>query len=98
MRPDFVTQEDIDRWSEIVDNDVNLPKFLTQSPLVREVFYAGLWLGEKLREAGCSEANAVKIGYLGGQLSFGHNPWQVHQELWDDYINNRIEFEIDYDA
>jgi hypothetical protein len=98
MRPEFVTQEDIDRWSEALDKETLVPKFLTQAPLVREVFYAGYWLGEKLLAAGCSEELAVRIGYLGGQLSFGKNPWQVHQELWDDYINNRMEFETDYDA
>ena len=97
-RPDFVTNEDITRWSENIDNDPNLPEALRQQPLLREVLYAGLWLGEQLEKTDLSIENQARLRYTAGQLSFGKDPWQVHQEMWDDYTNNRIEFEIDYDA
>lgn len=92
MRPDFVTQEDIDRWSENIDNDPNLSDDIRQQTLIREALYAGLWLGEQLAKTDCSIENQVRLRYTAGQLSFGKEPWQVHQEMWDDYINNRIEF------
>ena len=96
-RPDFVTNEDIARWSENIDNDSALEQ-MRGITLIREMFYAGLWLAEQLQQNNCSPENIVRLQYTAAQLSFGKDPWQVHQEMLDDYINNRIEFEIDYDA
>lgn len=97
-RPEFVTQEDIDRWSSHIDSDPLLPNEIRQQPLLREVLYAGEWLIEKLEQTDCSTINRLRIVYTAGQLSFGHDPWEIHQEMWDAYTNNQIEFEIDYDA
>lgn len=97
-RPDFVTNEDITRWSENIDNDPLLPDDFRKQPLLREILYAGRWLIERLAQSNCSIENQARLVYTAGQLSFGNDPWQIHQEMLDDYVNNRIEFEIDYDA
>lgn len=96
MRPEFVTDEDIARWSENIDNDLNFPIGVVALPLLREAMYAGLWLGEQLQQLGCNDLLIVRIQYTAGQLSFGRDPWEVHQELLTAYKNNDLEFEIDY--
>lgn len=45
-RPKFISNEDLDRWSDIIDNDLTLPKHVAKEALIREVCYAGLWLAE----------------------------------------------------
>jgi hypothetical protein len=96
MRPEFVTDEDIARWSENLDNDLRIPIGVVALPLLREVMYAGLWLGEQLQLLACNELLIVRIQYTAGQLSFGRDPWEVVQELLTAYKNNDLEFEIDY--
>jgi hypothetical protein len=97
-RPDFVTAEDIARWDHVMETDPAMPIAILNQPLIREVLYAGLWLIEALRKLECSDENILRLQFTAGQLSFGKDPWQVHQEMLDDYVNNRIEFETDYDA
>lgn len=97
-RPDFITEEDIAKWDHIIDTDPAMPIAVLDEPLIREVMYAGLWLTEELIKAECSEENIFLLQFTAGQLSFGKDPWDVHQEMLDDYLNNRIEFPIDYDA
>lgn len=98
MRPDFITSEDIARWSINFQTDPNMKPYLDQ-PIILEVCYAGRWLSEELEKLGCSELNIVRIQYTTGQLCFGQkDPWKVHQEMLDAYKNNELEFEIDYDA
>jgi len=98
MRPEFITNEDIARWSESMENDPNMPQAYLDQPLIREVCYAGMWLCEELEKAGCNELLITRIQFTAGQLSFGHNPWTVHQEMLEAYKNNQLEFEVDYDA
>lgn len=95
-RPDSVTNEDINRWSENIDNDERLPKSLAANPIVREVCYAGLWLCEELEKLGCPGEFITRIQYTAGQCSFGREPWEVHQSFLDAYKNNQLEYEFDY--
>lgn len=96
IRPDFVTEEDITRWSDTLDNDTSIPKVISSPALFREVLYAGLWLAEQLRKEGCHDELIVRIQYTMGGLSFGRDTWQVAQEMLTAYQNNELEFEIDY--
>lgn len=96
QRPEFVTSEDVQRWSDYVDNDKNLPPgFATYAPL-REVLYASFWLAENLQQLGCSPELVTRIQYTMGALAFGKDPWVVAQEMLEAYKNNDMEFEIDY--
>jgi hypothetical protein len=95
-RPEFITAEDIQRWSEIVDKDVGIPETFKGFDLLREVLYASFWMAENLKKEGCPDEIIVRIQYTMGQLSFGHDPWQIAQEMLEAYKNNEMEFEFDY--
>jgi hypothetical protein len=94
-RPEFITNEDIMRWSENIDNDDTLPQAVKESPVIREVCYAGLWISEELEKLGCSKELISKVQYTGGQLSFGRDPWEVHQRLLTGYKTLGLQFEDD---
>src|SRR5271166_4643171 len=90
-RPDFVTNEDIVRWSDNIDNDVNV-KNLVQNPIIRELCYAGLWLCEELEKLECPQILITRIQYTAGKLSFGRDMWEVHQKILHDYQNNDLQY------
>jgi hypothetical protein len=95
-RPNTVTNEDLSRWSEIIDNDPLMPKGLAENPIIREVCYAGQWLADKLTELECPGHLVGRIMYTAGQLSFGHpDTWEVHEDLLTRFINGELEFEMD---
>jgi thymidine kinase len=94
-RPEFVSNEDLDRWSEVIDNDERIPKHVAQAVLIREVCYAGLYLVEQLEKLNCPDDLSVRIQWQGGKASFGRDPWEVHQKLLEDYIDNKLLFEDD---
>lgn len=98
LRPDFISEEDILRWSENIDNDPDFPESLASSPTIREVCYAGLWLSEQLDQLGCPDFVIVRIQDAAGRLSFGRNPWEVSQEILEKYETNQLIFEEDPDA
>lgn len=90
-RPEFVTNEDLQRWSDNIDNDPLMSPGLAQNPLVREVCLAGRWLAEKLRELDCPEHIIGCIMYTAGEICFGRSdPWQVHRDMLDRYANNTL--------
>jgi len=96
-RPEFVTSEDITRWSEIIDKDSNIPQFVRESAIMREMMYAGLWMGEELLKLKCNPVLIGRIQFTTGSLCFGKpDPWEVHQEVLQAYQNNELEFEMDY--
>lgn len=92
-RPEFITDDDIARWSENIDNDDNLPKELLSSLVIREVCYAGLWLGEELEKADCPESVITQIQYTAGKISFGRDIWEVHQNILEQYVAGSLVFE-----
>lgn len=94
-RPEFITNEDITRWSDNIDNDPNISVGLAQSALIREVCYAGLWLCEQLEELNCPEELILRIQYTAGKLSFGRDAWEVHIKMLEDYKSDTLEYEID---
>lgn len=94
-RPDFITNEDIARWSKNLEEDESLSKELINSPIIREVCYAGLWLSEELEKLNCPNSIIVRIQYSAGKVSFSRDPWQVHQGFLEKYKNNELIFEND---
>jgi hypothetical protein len=99
-RPEFITHEEIERWSEKIDKDellASLPADFSQSPIIREVCYAGLWLVESLQNLNCPETIIARIQWQAGALSFGRDTWDVHQQILQDYKDNKLIFETDPD-
>ena len=95
-RPDFVTGQDIERWSGIIDTEsTHIQGFASLLPL-REVLYASFWLAEQLQQEKCPTDIITRIQYTMGSLSFGKDPWAVAQEMLQAYQNNEMEFEMDY--
>ena len=95
-RPDSITNDDIVRWSNNIDND---PYFISGStldiknPACREVLYAGLWLTEQLLSIGCSEENLVQIQYTAGRASYRRDPWEAHTAMLESYLREELMFE-----
>lgn len=94
-RPEFVTNEDLDRWSESIDNDENIPQEMANQPIIREACYAGLWLCEELDKLECPEEIRDRIQFTAGKLSWGRDIWQVHQDMLENYRTDQLEYEVD---
>lgn len=98
MRPQFVTEDDLARWSKIYEEESRvalsyLPSTLLDSPLVKEVCFAGMWLCEELEKMGCASDKIIRIQFTAGEWSFGRDPWEAHQEALNAYRNNELIFE-----
>ena len=94
-RPDFITNLDILRWSSTIDSDPYTPKEVLESPVIREVCYAGLWLVEELGKLKCPDSILVRIQWTAGKMSYGRDPWDIHQMILQKYKDNTLVFESD---
>src|SRR5271157_3172201 len=95
-RPEYITFEDTSRWDEKIDNDPLMPEAAKGSPIVREVCYAGQWMAEKLTEIECPDHLIGRMMWTAGELCFGRkDPWSIHQEVLNSYVDGTIAFEID---
>jgi hypothetical protein len=95
-RPEFITHAEIARWDADINQDpllLSLPKDLMESPVLREVCYAGCWLGEQLDQLQCPAEFIIRIQWHAGKLSFGRDAWDVHQKMLLDYQDNKLVFE-----
>ncbi len=97
-RPNTITNEDLDRWSEIIDNDPLVPVSMSQNPIIREVCYAGQWLADKLTELNCPDHLIGRMMYTAGRLCFGRkDPWEVHLDMLNRFVDGTLEFEMEPD-
>jgi hypothetical protein len=94
-RPDHITNECITRYQETIQQDPYFPKELLGVPMIMEVCYAGAYLAEKLEQLLCPEELIIRLQFHGGKLSFGRDPWEVHQQLLKDYKNDTLEYEAE---
>lgn len=94
-RPNSVTNDDIIRWTKILESDSHVPREFITTPILKEVCLAGLWLTEELEKLKCPELILVRIQWTAGKLSYGRDPWDVHQEILKGYIDNTLIFEAD---
>lgn len=94
-RPNFITKQDIKRWSDNIDQDPHITSAIRNSPVIREVCYAGLWLSEELEKEGCPFPLITRIQWTAGKLSYGRDIWEVHQDILTKYRNNELTFEED---
>lgn len=95
-RPDFITNEDLSRWSESIDTDPLMDQNLAQNPIIREVCYAGQWLADKLTELNCPDHLIGRMMWTAGRVCFGRkDPWLIHQDLFDRFAQGTLEFEME---
>ena len=94
-RPEFVTEKDVDRWSNNIDHDPQIGSLFKRNYSLREVLYCGLWLSEELEKIGCPFSIIHRIQWTAGQLSFGRDPWEVHQDILNKYKGDELVFEED---
>jgi hypothetical protein len=95
-RPESITNEDLQRWSEIIDNDPLLDANLAKNPIIREVCYAGQYLAEKLTELNCPDHIIGRIMFTAGRLCFGQkDPWAIHQMILNQFMDNSLQYEED---
>lgn len=94
-RPDFVSDKDIIRWSDVINKDTPLPEGFGKEPVFREILYSGLWLAEELMKLGCEAHKIVQIQYTHGYQSFGNDSWALAQLFLEDYKNDKLKFEDD---
>ncbi len=93
-RPESVTNEDISRWSEKIDSEQELMGGIGQNPIIREVCYAGQWLVDRLDELNCPDHLIGRIIYTAGRICFGRkDPWEVHQDILQRFIDGTLEYE-----
>lgn len=97
-RPNSITNEDLLRWDEKIDNDPLMSPSMAQNPIIREVCYAGQWLADKLTELNCPDHLIGRMMYTAGQICFGRkDPWEVHLDILSRFIDGDLEFEMDPD-
>ena len=97
-RPNSVTNEDLSRWDEIIDNDPIVSPAMLQNPIVREVCYAGQWLADKITELNCPDHVIGRIMYTAGRICFGRkDPWEVHLDILNRFVDGTLEYEVDSD-
>lgn len=93
-RPDFITDEHINRYNETIKQDPIAKQFL-EVPLMMEVCYAGCYLEEELIKLGCPENLMVRICFEAGRMSFGRDPWEAHLQILEEYKNDTLEYEAE---
>ena len=91
-RPDFVTNEQINRWSDALEKDKFTPAFFKETDLLREIMYAGFWLLEELETLECEELLITRIQFTHGAMSYGNDCWKIANDLLIAYKNNELEF------
>jgi hypothetical protein len=96
-RPNFITQEDINRWTQNLENDKKISKHVLNNDYIKEVCFAGMFMVEELQKLKCSDDMIVRMQYTAGKLSFGRNPWDVSQIILQKFKDNDLTFEESYD-
>jgi hypothetical protein len=95
-RPLELTFEKLKEYDIRIDNDPFIDPILTQNPIIREICYAGQYLADKLVELNCPDILIARIMYTAGAMCFGRkDPWAIHQDILNKYIDNTLEFEIE---
>lgn len=95
-RPSSVTNEDLAKWSEVIDNDPQMTGSIGENAIIREVCYAGQWLVDRLTELECPDHLIGRMMYTAAQLCFGRkDPWVIHQDILTRFVDGTLEFEMD---
>ncbi len=94
MRPNDISDEDIQRWNSIIENDKAhitdvVIKETYNRPEVIEVCLAGLWMAEQLSEMGVEDETIYEIQYQAGRLSVGRDPWEISKFFIESFKSSQ---------
>jgi hypothetical protein len=88
---------DITRWNLNILND-SLANEISQNAILKEICYAGYWLTEQLTLLKCHSNIIDQIIYSSGTQCFSQpDPWIIHQNMLNHYLNNELEFDFSED-
>lgn len=94
IRPDYITEDQIERWNEELAKDAalqaNASKEVLEDPVLREVLYSSLWLKEKLWALGYDAFTLGEVSIVHGMNSFEANSWQVAETLLEIYSSETM--------
>lgn len=92
-RPNYISNSDIDRWNQNIENDPQISKAMLNCSIIKEVMYAGLYLIDQLDKLNCPTHQIIQIQFTAGQISFGRDPWDIAQLLLQEYKDGKLIFE-----
>lgn len=95
MTHPFLSNQQLNAFDSLIDQDPYLPDPVKQDPILREVCRAGLWLVQRLQDNECPEDYLMRIQYTAGAASFGRDPWEVHQQYLTAYLEGDLDFEAE---
>lgn len=95
MEHKYLTADQLNKFDQLIDQDQNIPSFCKQNEVIREVCRCGLWLANELEKLNCPESLITRIQWTAGKLSFGKDPWKIHQAILADYQSDSLIFEND---
>ncbi|MCK9459551.1 MAG: hypothetical protein M0R80_07925 [Proteobacteria bacterium] len=75
-------EQDYNKW--VKENGVG-------DDFVKEIFFAGNWLGEELESLGAASEMIEKLCFVHGQRSFLGDPWGSAAKVIADYKNGQVE-------
>jgi hypothetical protein len=84
-RPDFIRPQDLIRWNKAIDSDESVPFSFKDMAPFREILFASFYLVEQLKKAGLQSDEIGGVRYQHGYQSFGNNPWDIAEELLNEY-------------
>lgn len=93
----FLSDDKYIEYTEKLKEDFSISDSLRENPIFREVCLAGYYLIDQLQELGCPELDIIKLQWHAGKCSFGRDPWEIHQQVIQDFKNDKLEFEPDED-
>ena len=86
-----ITPEDEARWAKKLGACDEIPAAEKKSQFIKDLYFAGTWLGEKLDAAGCSEKECESICFAFGQRCAFGNAWSTAGRSWNAYVDGRPE-------
>lgn len=95
MRPKYITQEDIDRWTSYMKSDPNITNDLLNNKDFCEFYYSAMYLDEQLVILECPDELIVRIRNSAAKNSIDKDSWKIHIKILKDYKNSKLLIEDD---
>jgi hypothetical protein len=86
-----ITSEDEARWTKALEACADIPAAEKKLQFIKDLYFSGTWLGEKLSKAGCSDSEAESICFAHGQRCAFGNAWASAGRAWNAYVDGRPE-------
>jgi hypothetical protein len=89
-RPTDITEAQLQTWRERLEEFKTTHASRIGPELLEEVFFAGEWLSDKLREAEFTENVVRQVLFANGQITLGRDPWHVASCSLEDAKNGQF--------